>query len=145
MTSHGILPGRGGGSVIKCPSSLNVLKDAYNHSCYRARSYEYNHVVTDSPRANPAPVRRARLGLQHPWGGARPHCPFRDRGAGDLSGESGVKSDRTTTARVFHCPGVRQGASLGPRRSTGHALSLVWRHCWRTSVTKKRKKRVSFI
>ena len=32
-----------GGSVIKFPSPLNVLKDTYDHSCHWARSTEYQH------------------------------------------------------------------------------------------------------
>jgi hypothetical protein len=40
-----------GGSVIKRPSPLNVLTDAYDHSCYRARSDEYWHLMTDPPAA----------------------------------------------------------------------------------------------
>jgi hypothetical protein len=40
-----------GESVIKCPSPLNVLKDADDRSCCLARSYEYNHLKTDSPWA----------------------------------------------------------------------------------------------
>jgi hypothetical protein len=30
-----------GESVIKCPSSLNVLKYTYDHSCYLVRSDEH--------------------------------------------------------------------------------------------------------
>jgi hypothetical protein len=43
-----------GESVIKCPSPLNVLKDTYDHSCYGARSDEYQHLMIDSPTANAA-------------------------------------------------------------------------------------------
>ena len=50
-----------GDTVIKGPSPLNVLKDAYNHSCCRARSYEYNHLMTDSPGATPRPGAAAVL------------------------------------------------------------------------------------
>ena len=32
-----------GVKVMKCPSLSNVLKDTHDHSCYRARSYEYQH------------------------------------------------------------------------------------------------------
>jgi hypothetical protein len=38
-----------GESVIKYKSSLNVLKDTYDHSCCLARSDEYNHLLADSP------------------------------------------------------------------------------------------------
>jgi hypothetical protein len=41
-----------GESVIKYKSPLNVLKDTYDHSCCLARSYEYNHLMTDSPWAH---------------------------------------------------------------------------------------------
>ena len=44
-----------GESAIKGPSPLNVLKDAYEHSCYRARSDEYQHLMTDSPMASQLP------------------------------------------------------------------------------------------
>jgi hypothetical protein len=40
-----------GESVIKCISPLNVVKYAYDHSCCLARSYEYNHLMTDLPGA----------------------------------------------------------------------------------------------
>jgi hypothetical protein len=40
-----------GESVIKYRSPLNVLKDTYDYSCCLARSYEYNHLMTDSPGA----------------------------------------------------------------------------------------------
>ena len=40
-----------GESVIKCPPPLNVLKDAYDHSCCLALSDEYCHLMTDSPGA----------------------------------------------------------------------------------------------
>jgi hypothetical protein len=40
--------------VIKCWYSLNVLKDTYDHSCYLARSYEYQHLMADSPAARAA-------------------------------------------------------------------------------------------
>ena len=43
----------GGESVIKCPSPLNVLKYIYDHSCYSARSDEYQHLMTDLPVASP--------------------------------------------------------------------------------------------
>ena len=49
----------GGESVIQCPSSLNVLKATYDHSCYLARSDEYQHLMTDSPAARPCPTRMA--------------------------------------------------------------------------------------
>jgi hypothetical protein len=42
-----------GESVIKYKSPLNVLKDAYDYSCCLARSYEYNHLMTDPPGARP--------------------------------------------------------------------------------------------
>ena len=32
-----------GDTVIKCPFSLNMLKDTYDHSCHWARSTEYQH------------------------------------------------------------------------------------------------------
>ena len=32
-----------GESFIKCPSTLNVIKDTYDHSCHGARSDEYRH------------------------------------------------------------------------------------------------------
>ena len=38
------------------PISLNVLKEIYDHSCYRARSDEYQHLMTDLP------TRRSGLG-----------------------------------------------------------------------------------
>ena len=49
-----------GGSVIKCPSPRNDLKDynMYDHSCYCARSDEYQHLMTDSPTARPPPAVR---------------------------------------------------------------------------------------
>jgi hypothetical protein len=40
-----------GESVIKYKSPLNVLKDTYDYSCCLARSYEYNHLMTDPPGA----------------------------------------------------------------------------------------------
>jgi hypothetical protein len=40
--------------VIKYKSPLNVLKDTYDHSWCLARSYEYNHLMTDSPWASVA-------------------------------------------------------------------------------------------
>ena len=48
-----------GESVIKCPYPLNVLKDAYDHSCCLARSYEYQHVMADPPAAARAIPRRS--------------------------------------------------------------------------------------
>ena len=48
-----------GESVIKYKSPLNVLKDTYDYSCCLARSYEYNHLMTDSPGARVA-VEQAR-------------------------------------------------------------------------------------
>jgi hypothetical protein len=44
-----------GESVVKYNFPLNVLKGTYDHSCCLARSYEYNHLRTDSPMATPAP------------------------------------------------------------------------------------------
>ena len=38
-------------AVVKRPSPLSVRKDTYDHSFYWARSDEYKHVMTDSPRA----------------------------------------------------------------------------------------------
>ena len=38
-----------GESVIKYKSALNVRKDTYDYSCYRARLDEYWHLMTDSP------------------------------------------------------------------------------------------------
>ena len=35
-----------GVKVMKCPSLSNVLKDTYDHSCYRARADEYQHLMT---------------------------------------------------------------------------------------------------
>jgi hypothetical protein len=43
-----------GESVMKHKSPLNVLKDTYDYSCCLARSYEYNHLMTDSPGASTA-------------------------------------------------------------------------------------------
>jgi hypothetical protein len=41
-----------GESSIKCPSPPNVLKDTHDCSCYRARSDEHQHLMTeDSPTA----------------------------------------------------------------------------------------------
>jgi hypothetical protein len=40
-----------GESVVKCPSPLNMPKDTHDHSCYRARSDEYQHCMIDSPVA----------------------------------------------------------------------------------------------
>ena len=40
-----------GESIIKFSSSLNVVKDTYDHSCDGAHSDEYQHVMTDSPVA----------------------------------------------------------------------------------------------
>ena len=40
-----------GESAIKCPSPLNALKVTHDHSCYRAREDEYQHLMTDSPGA----------------------------------------------------------------------------------------------
>ena len=41
-------PSRGGESVIKCPSPLNVLKYTHDHSCYLApRSDEYQPKYND--------------------------------------------------------------------------------------------------
>ena len=42
-----------GGEVIEYKSPLSVRKDTYDHSCYRARSDEYCHFMTDSPTARP--------------------------------------------------------------------------------------------
>jgi hypothetical protein len=47
-----------GESVIKYKSPLNVLKDTYDYSCCLARSYEYNHLRTDSPGASVVVVMR---------------------------------------------------------------------------------------
>ena len=58
--AHGVAQG---GSVIKWPSPLNVRKYAYNRSCYRARSGEYQHLMTGSPRATA--VRRVRWSVAH--------------------------------------------------------------------------------
>ena len=40
-----------GGSAIQYKSPLNALKDTYDHSCCLAHSYEYDHLMTDSPRS----------------------------------------------------------------------------------------------
>ena len=40
-----------GESVLKRPYPLNVFGDAYDHSCYCARSDEYRYLMTGSPRA----------------------------------------------------------------------------------------------
>ena len=50
-----------GGTVIKFPSPLNVLKDTYDHICYWARSDEYQHLMTDSPAARLSRHRRRSL------------------------------------------------------------------------------------
>ena len=42
---------RDGAHLVSCPSSLNVLKDTYDYSCYLAHSDEYRHLMTDSPTA----------------------------------------------------------------------------------------------
>ena len=41
-----------GGGAIKRPSPLSALKDAYDHSCYCARSEEYRHGMTPRPMAS---------------------------------------------------------------------------------------------
>ena len=46
-----------GESVIKYKSPLNVPKDTYDYSCCLVRSYEYHHLMTDSPRATLQGVR----------------------------------------------------------------------------------------
>jgi hypothetical protein len=38
-----------GGTGIECPSTLNVLKDTYDHSCYWALSDEWQHLMAGSP------------------------------------------------------------------------------------------------
>jgi hypothetical protein len=55
-----------GGAVIKCPSPLNVLKDIYDHSCYWARSDEYQHLMTDLPWATKTPVKYALKRISQP-------------------------------------------------------------------------------
>jgi hypothetical protein len=42
-----------GDTVIKCPSPLKVLKDAYYHRTYSERLDEYQHLMKDSPWACP--------------------------------------------------------------------------------------------
>ena len=45
------------GRVIKCPSPLNVLKDAYDRGCYCARADEYQHLTALLPMARHAGLR----------------------------------------------------------------------------------------
>jgi hypothetical protein len=53
-----------GGKVIKCKSPLNVRKDTYDDSCYRARSDEYQRLMTVSPAARrDAPLPRHRVSV----------------------------------------------------------------------------------
>ena len=58
-----------GESVIKMPYSLDVLRDAYDHSSYCTRSDEYRHLMTDPPRANAASM------LAPPSGSAQHQSP----------------------------------------------------------------------
>jgi hypothetical protein len=57
-------------------SPMTVLKDADDHSVYRARAYEYRHLMTDSPEVLPyrfAGVKRD----DHGPGGRRSRGPGR--------------------------------------------------------------------
>ena len=56
-----------GESVIKCPSPLNVLKATHDHSCYWARSDEYQRLMIDSLRATARPAAgRSATRAPHP-------------------------------------------------------------------------------
>jgi hypothetical protein len=63
-----------GESVITCPSPLNVLKYTYDHSCYGARSDEYQHLMPASPRGYYRPRWRStpRSSSSAPRGPPRP-------------------------------------------------------------------------
>ena len=64
---HGLVQ-PSGGPAIACKSPLNVRKDAYDRSCYRARADEHRHIgtfrMTSAPdgQAGTTPPRAARTG-----------------------------------------------------------------------------------
>jgi hypothetical protein len=63
-----------GEPVIKCPSPPNFIEDTYDPICYRARSDEYHHLMTDSPRARRVPGGEGPHGGSHE-GALRDHVP----------------------------------------------------------------------
>jgi hypothetical protein len=101
-----------GGPVIKYKSSLNVLEDIHGHSCYRARSDEYWHLMADSPGASPRlqhPERDLRDVLRHGARGLVEHGPPRRNWPAQPGGpnEAGRKALRIRHMRGMEVCGRR--------------------------------------
>ena len=130
-----------GEPVIKCPSPLKALKYAYDHSCYCACSDEYQHLMTDSPRANIALLDESGGARRRLRPVARAACHpgvTRDGGVVEDAAEAEARDPvhggsavrvlqrrhlRRLAVRLLHCPG-RKPSFWAPMIQKRHTKPL---------------------